>query len=120
MHTGVNESSLLPADAALQGRLIVVTQKGFRDSWYLFTTLGEEVEAAKVAAWYGKRWELELRTRQDTLRLEHLPGKSRAAVEKELLIGVVAYGFVRARMAEAADRAGLQPRQQSSPGLTGC
>jgi len=75
----------LLADAAIEGRLIVVTRKGFRDSWYLFTTLGEEVEAEQVVAWYGKRWnlELDLRTLKGTLRLDHLQGKGKAAVEKE-------------------------------------
>jgi hypothetical protein len=105
----------LPADAAIEGRLIVVTQKGFRDSWYLFTTLNEETEAAKIVAWYGKRWnlELDLRTLKGPLRIKHLAGKSKAAVEKELLIAVVAYGMVRALMAEAAGRAGLHPRELS-------
>ena len=105
----------LPADAALQGRLIVVTQKGFRDSWYLFTTLSEETESAKIVAWYAKRWnlELDLRTLKTTLRVQHLQGKSKAAVEKELLIAVVAYGMVRALMSEAASRVGLHPRELS-------
>jgi hypothetical protein len=105
----------LPAGAAIEGRLIVVTQKGFRDSWYLFTTLSEETEAAQIAAWYRQRWnlELDLRTLKGTLRLKHMQGKSRAVVEKELLIAVVAYGMVRALTAEAAARAGLHPRELS-------
>jgi hypothetical protein len=105
----------LPGDAMIEGRLIVVTQKGFRDSWYLFTTLGEEIEAKKIVAWYAKRWnlELDLRTLKGTLRLNHLQGKGKAAVEKELLIAVVAYGFVRAMMGESAQRAGLHPRELS-------
>jgi len=105
----------LPAEAGIEGRLIVVTQKGFRDSWYLFTTLSEETPAEKIVAWYGKRWnlELDLRTLKGTLRLKHLQGKSKAVVEKELLIAVVAYGMVRALMAEAAERAGLHPRELS-------
>jgi putative transposase len=105
----------LAADAQIEGRLIVVTQKGFRDSWYLFTTLSEAIEAEKIVAWYGKRWnlELDLRTLKGTLRLKHMQGKSRTAVEKELLIAVVAYGFVRALMGEAAQRAGLHPRELS-------
>jgi hypothetical protein len=105
----------LPADAAIQGRLIVATRKGFRDSWYLFTTLGEQIEAETIVAWYGKRWnlELDLRTLKGTLRLDHLQGKGKAAVEKELLIAVVAYGFVRALMGEAAQRVGLHPRELS-------
>jgi hypothetical protein len=105
----------LAADAAIEGRLIVVSQKGFRDSWYLFTTLGEEVAAEQIVAWYGKRWnlELDLRTLKGRLRLKHLAGKSKAVVEKELLIAVVAYGFVRALMGEAAQRYGSHPRELS-------
>jgi putative transposase len=105
----------LPADAAIEGRLIVVTQKGFRDSWYLFTTLSEETKAEEIVAWYGQRWnlELDLRTLKGTLRLKHMQGKTKAVVEKELLIAVVAYGMVRALMAEAAARAGLHPRELS-------
>jgi hypothetical protein len=105
----------LARDAQIEGRLIVVTQKGFRDSWYLFTTLSDAIEREKIVAWYGKRWnlELDLRTLKGTLRLKHLQGKSKAAVEKELLIAVVAYGFVRALMGEAAQRAGRHPRELS-------
>ena len=57
--------------------------------------------------------ELDLRTLKRTMRLHHLRGKSREAVEKELLIAVVGYGLVRAFMAEAARRGGLSPRQLS-------
>jgi hypothetical protein len=45
--------------------------------------------------------------------LHHPRGKSTEAVEKELLIAVVAYGLVRAFMALAARRVGLPPRQLS-------
>jgi len=103
----------LPEDAQIQGRLIAVTCNGFRQPWYLFTTLPDTLEA--VAGLYAQRWhmELDLRTLKRTLRLEHLRGKSREAVDKELLIAVVAYGLVRAFMALAARRAGVAPRQIS-------
>lgn len=103
----------LPQDARIEGRLIVVTQNGFREALYLFTTLPDPWE--KVVAWYAQRWnmELDLRTLKGTLRLHHLRGKTTEAVEKELLIAVVAYGLVRAFMALAARRAGLPPRRLS-------
>lgn len=103
----------LPKEARIEGRLIVVTQKGFREALYLFTTLPEPWE--KVVAWYGQRWNMELdfRTLKGTMRLHHLRGKTTAAVEKELLIAVVAYGLVRAFMALAARRVGLPPRRLS-------
>jgi hypothetical protein len=103
----------LPKEAKVEGRLIVVTKDGFRETLYLFTTL--EADWEKIVALYAKRWhiELDLRALKRTLRLHHLRGKTREAVEKELLIAVVAYGLVRAFMALAARRVGLQPRDLS-------
>jgi putative transposase len=103
----------LPPEAAVEGRLIVVTRAGFRETLYLFTTLAAPWE--KVVSWYSQRWniELDLRTLKGTLRLHQMRGKSTAAVEKELLIAVVAYGLVRAFMALAARRQGLSPRRLS-------
>ena len=103
----------LPEEARIEGRLIVVTQNGFREALYLFTTLPDPWE--RVVAWYAQRWnmELDLRTLKGTLRLHHLRGKTTEAVEKELLIAVVAYGLVRAFMALAARRTGLPPRRLS-------
>jgi hypothetical protein len=102
-----------PLEAQIKGRLIAVTRNGFREALYLFTTLLESWE--KVVSWYSQRWnmELDLRTLKGTMRLHQLRGKSSAAVEKELLIAVVAYGLVRAFMARAAQRVGLPPRRLS-------
>jgi putative transposase len=103
----------LPADAHVEGRLVAVTGKGFRETLYLFTTLPGAWE--EIVALYAERWqvELDLRTLKRTLRLHHLRGKSRAAIEKELLIAVVAYALVRAFMATAARRVALPPRRLS-------
>lgn len=46
-------------------------------------------------------------------RLQHLSAKTLGMLQKELLIAVSAYNFVRAVMCLAARRAGLQPRQLS-------
>ena len=102
-----------PEDAQIQGRLIAVTRPGFRETLYLFTTLLDPWE--KIVAWYVQRWnmELDIRTLKGTMRMRHLRGKSTEAVEKELLIAVVAYSLVRTFMSLAARRAGLQPRQLS-------
>jgi len=103
----------LPQDAQVRGRLIVVTANGFREPLYLFTTVAGEPE--QMVRLYAKRWhlELDLRTLKCTTRLHHLRGRSRSAIEKELLIAVVAYGLVRTLMALAARRAGLHPRELS-------
>jgi putative transposase len=97
----------------VKGRLIVRSSEKFTDSLYLFTTLEEEAD--DIVALYRQRWnlELDLRTLKGTLRLEHLRGKSQAAVEKELLIAVIAYGLVRAFMAIAARKADVEPRTLS-------
>lgn len=103
----------LPPEAEIEGRLIAVTRPGFRETLYLFTTLQAPWE--KVVNWYGQRWniEVDLRTLKGTMRLHQLRGKSTEAVEKELLIAVVAYGLVRAFMALAARAQGLSPRRLS-------
>lgn len=103
----------LPADAEIHGRLIAASLKGWREPFYLFTTLTESAE--KIVRLYSLRWNIELdfRALKDTLRLHHLRGRSPAALEKELLIAVVAYGLVRACMALAAGRGGLEPRRLS-------
>ena len=97
-------------DAGVKGRMIVCSRDGFREKLYLFTTLQQPAE--DIVDLYRQRWnlELDLRTLKGTLRLEHLRGKSQAAVEKEMLIAVVAYGLVRTFMAIAARRAGIKPR----------
>lgn len=102
----------LPAEAAIAGRLLAVPLKGFRPL-YLFTTL--EGAAEELAALYARRWqmELDLRALKRSLYLYRLRGKSRAAVEKEILTAVIGYGLVRACMAAAARRAGLPPRRLS-------
>jgi len=103
----------LPEQAQIDGRLIAVTAKGFREPLYLFTTMPDKREL--IVRCYGKRWnlELDLRTLKQTIRLHHLRGKSRAAIEKELLIAVVAYGLVRACMSLAACAARVRPRELS-------
>lgn len=109
--------SELPAEAAVEGRLLVAALQGFRHPLYLFTTL--EGRAEDLVALYARRWqmELDLRALKRSMRLYHLYGKSRAAVEKEILTAVIGYGLVRAFMAAAARRAGLPPRRLS---FTGC
>jgi len=103
----------LPQEAKIAGRLMAVRQKGFRHPLYLFTTLSEEM--VEVITLYRLRWnvELDLRSLKRTLGLFHLRGKSKEAIEKELLVAMVAYGLVRVIMAAAARRRGLEPRRLS-------
>lgn len=103
----------LEPEAKIQGRLIAVTEKGFRHPLYLFPTLS--LEMMQVVALYTLRWnvEVDLRSLKHTLGLFHLRSKSKEAIDKELQLAMVAYGLVRVFMALAAGRAGLAPRRLS-------
>jgi hypothetical protein len=103
-----------PAEAALRGRLLIVSSPGAREPLLcLFTTL--ESPAPAVASLYELRWNVEtdLRSLKQTLRLQMLTSKSVAMMEKELLVAVAAYNLVRAVMRLAADQAGVPSRRLS-------
>ncbi|MGH2522892.1 MAG: IS4 family transposase, partial [Anaerolineales bacterium] len=105
----------IPADAEVPGRWMVRFIPGFRPL-YIFTTLHDS--AQEVMALYLQRWNIEtdLRSLKTTLRLYHLRAKSPAAVQKELLAAVIAYGLVRAFMAVAAESINVVPRRLSFTG----
>src|SRR5437762_11835409 len=105
----------LPAQAAVKGRILVAQmQSGSETEFlYLFTTLS--VPAEEILQIYRSRWyvETDLRSLKTTIRLHHLPAKSKAMMEKELLIAVTAYNIVRAVMGWAAQQSGSSPRSFS-------
>lgn len=104
-----------PADASLEGRLIAWrVGRGKHQQWlYLFTTLS--LPAEEVVALYGRRWRIEtdLRNLKQTMRLQRIEARSTDMMEKELLVGVMAYNLVRALMLLAAQRARIDPREMS-------
>jgi putative transposase len=104
-----------PADACLQGRLIIWrVGRGKHKQWlYLFTTL--LLPAEEVVALYGLRWRIEtdLRSLKQTVRLQRIPVQSTDMMEKELLVAMMAYNLVRAILFQAAQRAQIDPRQLS-------
>jgi hypothetical protein len=103
------------ADASLPGRLIAWrVGRGKQQQWlYLFTT--SSLPAEEVVALYGRRWRIEtdLRSLKQTIRLQRIETHSTAMMEKELLVGVMAYNLVRALMFLAAQRAKIDPRDLS-------
>jgi hypothetical protein len=103
------------ADANLPGRLIAWRVGcGKHQQWlYLFTTL--QLPAEEVVALYGRRWRIEtdLRSLKQTIRLQRIEAHSADMMEKELLVGVMAYNLVRALMFQAAQRARIDPRELS-------
>jgi putative transposase len=109
----------VPAEAEVTGRLLAVRiGRGKSKQWlYLFTTLDWNVE--KIVELYGLRWNIEtdLRSLKRTVRLQHVAAKSKAMMEKELIMATAAYNLVRAVMSLAAQRCKLDPRQLSFSGV---
>ena len=101
------------------GRLIVARiGRGKSKEWlYLFTTL--DLPAAEIVQMYARRWNVEtdLRSLKRTVRLHHINAKSDDMLEKELLMAMAAYNFVRAVMCMAARRSHIDPRQLSFAGV---
>ena len=107
----------LPADACVQGRLIVRQVQPDNGATpfllYLFTTLATASEEALNL--YGKRWSIEtdLRTLKSTLRLEQLTCCTPDMVAKEIDMGIAAYNLVRAVTCLASGQSGIPPRGYS-------
>ncbi len=107
----------LPADAAVEGRLIarqVQPNNGATPFLLvLFTTLKEDADS--IIELYGYRWNIEtdLRSLKTTLRLDQLDSVTPNMVAKEIDVGMLAYNLVRAITCVAAQKGDLQPRQFS-------
>jgi len=107
------------AGSIVAGRLIAARLgRGKSKQWlYLFTTLALPLE--EIVCIYGRRWNIEtdLRSLKRTVNLHHISAKSQPMLEKELLIAMAAYNFVRAVMCMAARRSKIDPRQLSFAGV---
>lgn len=105
----------LPADAYIRVRFISaqVVRRGKVIQLYLVTTLDLPVE--QILQLYGFRWniELDLRSLKQTVHLHSLRSTTPEMAEKELMLGVTAYNFVRAAIWAAAQAANLDPRRIS-------
>lgn len=102
------------------GRLIYVRleKDGFQPiHLFLFTTLTdrEAFPLHELVNLYGYRWnvELDLRHVKSTLNMERLDAQSVDMVQKELILGLLAYNLIRGLMAKAALQAGVLPCQLS-------
>ena len=104
----------LPPQATVAG-WVVACQNPSRsgETLFFFTTLDYPPE--EILALYKLRWNIEtdLRSLKRTVDLQHIRSQSLAMVEKELLLAVAAYNFVRAVMFLGAQRANVTPRQLS-------
>jgi putative transposase len=104
-----------PANAILDGRLIVARVGRGKSKEWLFVFTTAPLSSDQVVALYGQRWKIEtdLRSLKQTARLQRVAVRSSDMLEKELLTAVLAYNLVRALMVEAAQRAHVDPRQLS-------
>ena len=107
----------LPPEASISGRLIVSQVQPSDNSaaflLCLFTTLDDDQE--EIVKIYGRRWNIEtdIGSLKGTLRLDQLTCKTPQMVDKEITIAIMSYNLVRAVMCQAAQRAGLAPREFS-------
>src|SRR5207302_9549332 len=111
----------LPDELTVREVRVRVTQRGFRvRSLVLATTLLDPAAYPKdeLAKAFRCRWcvELDLRAIKQTMGMSVLRCKTPAMVRKEMWMHLLAYNLVRGLMAEAADRAGIEPREVSFAG----
>jgi hypothetical protein len=106
----------LPADAAVVGRFVEIrlNHQGKVVVLLLFTT---EMTATheELAELYRKRWSIEsdIKDVKVTLNMNTLSGRSVEVVEKEMVLGVVAYNLTLRVRQLAAEQAEVSPRELS-------
>lgn len=106
----------LPPGAEVPGWLHEVPVSPELTLW-LFTTAPDS--GAQLAALYRRRLDVEtdIRDLKQTLAMDRLTGHGSAMVEKELVLGVVAYNLVNQVRRLAAHKAGVEPRRLGFAGL---
>lgn len=106
----------LPADACWEVFLHEVKLEN-GEPLYLVTTLA--VPSAVAAEYYGHRYDVEhdIRDLKVSLGIENIRAKSVEMVRKELLCSLVAYNLLLHLRREAAQLAGVEPRQLSFTGV---
>jgi hypothetical protein len=109
-----NNPEIAP-QSSVEGRLVVckIAVKGKPLKLYFFTTL--DLAADQIPEVYGYRWNIEtdLRSLKQEVRLHMIEAKSKAMVQKELVLAVAAYNLTRATMNQAAAALQCHPRQLS-------
>jgi hypothetical protein len=111
----------LPGELTVREVRVRVAVKGFRvRSLVLATTLLDAglYSADEIGRAYRCRWhaELDLRAIKQTMGMDVLRCKTPDMVRKEVWMHLLAYNLVRAVMAEAASKAGVEPRDLSFAG----
>ena len=103
----------LPADACIEGRLIVARMEHSQEMLYLFTTVQEP--AAEATTLYKERWNIEtdLRSLKEQVRLHAIAARSPGLIACEFYLAIASYNLIRAVMSEAARRIDVEPRRLS-------
>jgi hypothetical protein len=104
----------LPSSIAIRELRYRIVQPGCRTHEVtLVTTLLDPIlyPAARLAALYGQRWQIEtnLRHLKQTLRMDVLRTKTVVGVQKELLMFALVYNLVRLVMLRAGERQSVLP-----------
>lgn len=111
----------LPDEITVREVRVRVAVKGFRVKvLVIVTTLldAERYTREEIARAFGCRWhvELDLRAIKQAMGMSVLRCKSPDMVRKEVWAHLLAYNLVRTLMAEAAEQAGVRPREVSFAG----
>jgi hypothetical protein len=115
------EFAALPRVMVMRELRVRVEQPGFRTrSFVVVTTLLDPAAFPRdeLAALYRARWyaELDIRSLKQGLKMDVLRCKTPAMVKKEFWAHLLAANLIRAMMAAAARRHGVQPRRLSFQG----
>jgi hypothetical protein len=111
----------MPDELTVREVRIRVCQRGFRvKSLVLVTTLldAQAYSKEELARAFRHRWhvELDLRAIKQTMNMSVLRCKTPAMVRKEIWMHLLAYNLLRTLMAQAAEQAGIEPREISFAG----
>jgi Transposase DDE domain len=111
----------LPRSIVMRELRVRVDKKGFRTKVLVIVTSlldPAAFPAKELAGLYRARWhaELDLRTIKQVMQMDVLRCKTPAMVRKEIWGHLLMYNLLRAAMAEAAHREGVQPRSLSFQG----
>jgi hypothetical protein len=108
----------MPRTLGIRELCVKVRQPGFRtrDLVVITTLLDDRVYRKEdIALAYRARWngEVDLRSLKQTMGIDVLRCKTPAMVRKEIWMHLLAYNLIRTLLANAADSAGLMPRELS-------
>jgi hypothetical protein len=117
------EWKLLPDEIEMREVRVTVRRKGHKTRTIMIVTTlldAEQYPVKDLAALFAARWncELDLRSIKRVLGMHHSRCQSPEMVRKELWMHLLAYNLIRVRMAQAAARHDVLPRELSFTAAT--